>query len=249
MSEAQLTTGIVDLHHADHTYDLEAAKRGGLVAVIHKCTEGSDWYDPAFPVVMSRLRAVQLLRGAYHFARNSSSGENQARFFVESVRELAEDTSDVLLALDLEGQLDDPRTPVNEGPDTMTTESAAAFVVEVHHITGRWPLLYAGLSKLRTRMRRCDTSTRDALEHCPLWLAAYGPDPLKLAPPAPWASWSLQQYTNGKAGPRDRATFPRQTPGFERLGQDRSVFRGSAEELRAWWQTTGSSAEGGDRTV
>lgn len=244
-----IITGVVDLHHADHTYDLAAAQRAGLVAVIHKCTEGSDWFDPAFPVAMSRLRGVGLLRGAYHFARNSSPGETQADFFLGAVRALAEDTSDVLLALDLEGELDDPRTPINEAPTTMTTESAAAFVARIHERAGRWPLLYAGLSKLRTRMKRCDAATRETLGRCPLWLAAYGPDPRRLTPPAPWATWALQQYTNGKAGPRDRGMFPRTTPGFERLGQDRSAFRGTVEELAAWWATAGVSADGTGRTV
>jgi lysozyme len=238
--ETPITTGIVDIHHDDRGYDLAAAARGGLVALIHKATEGCTFRDERFYGAMNAAEDAGLLRGAYHFARGTSDPVDQAEVFVARVRGLARH-DDILLALDLEGSLDDPRTPENEAPTTMTTENAARFVEHVRTLTGRWPLLYAGLSKLRTRMKRTDDATRATLGRCPLWLAAYGPNPLKLAPPAPWASWSLQQYTNGSAGPHDTARFPRTIAGFERPAQDHSVFRGTLEELRAWWGSAGRS--------
>ena len=107
----------------------------------------------------------------------------------------------------------------------------------VHDATNRWPVLYAGLSDLRARIKAAAPDVVAVLANCPLWLAAYGPDPRALAAPAPWASWSLHQYTNGADGPADTTTFPRRTPGFARQIQDRSCFRGTADELRAWWET------------
>jgi lysozyme len=233
---APLTTGIVDVHHDDGAYDLGAVARGGVVAMLHKATEGRDWRDPAFPGAIGRIADAGLLRAAYHYATRSAPGDAQADFFLAVVDEAAHGAGDVLLALDLEGDLD--------APTTMTTREAARFVARVREVTGRWPLLYAGASLLGARMRKADDATRATLGNCPLWLAAYGPDPLTLAPPAPWADWSLQQYTNGAAGPRDRRTFPRKTPGFRRQRQDRSVFRGTSDELRAWWASAGRPIDG-----
>jgi hypothetical protein len=56
--------------------------------------------------------------------------------------------------------------------------------------------------------------------------------------PAPWHEWSLFQYSDWGAGPSNRTLYPRDTPGFGRV--DRSCFRGTADELRAWWATVGT---------
>ena len=181
---APVQTGIVDIHHDDRGYDLAAAARGGLVALIHKATEGCTFRDNDFYSAMNAAEDAKILRGAYHFARGTSDAVDQAEVFITRVRGLARH-DDILLALDLEGELDDPRTPEDEAPSTMDTEDAARFVEHVHTLTGRWPLLYAGLSKLRTRMKRTDDATRATLGRCPLWLAAYGPTPQRPSSPSP----------------------------------------------------------------
>lgn len=226
----EMFTGIVDIHHDDGSYDLDEVVAGGVTALWHKATEGVTFHDPKFVRAMDGARAAGLLRGAYHFARGTSDAVAQADEFLATVQKITA-PEEVLLALDLEGSLDDPKT--------MTTSNAAAFVLRVREVTGRWPVLYAGLSKLRARMRDADESTRDALGHCPLWLAAYNCDPASLTPPSPWSAWSLQQYTNGAEGPKDEACYPRETKGFHRLAQDRSAFRGTPDELRVWWTSAG----------
>lgn len=223
-----MITGIVDIHHADRGYNLEAAKSGGLVALWHKATEGVTFKDPDFWQAMDRARSVGLLRGAYHFASGTSDPVDQAKEFLDVVHALTAPTDDVLLALDLEGSLDDPKT--------MTTENAARFVEYIQSVTGRWPVLYAGASKTRERHRR-DPAALARLAECPLWLAQYGERPSNTI--GPWQRWSLWQYTNGADGPRDRTAYPRESPGFERLAQDRSAFDGTVDELRAWWMTCG----------
>lgn len=226
-----LTTGIVDLHHSDGSYDLHEARKAGLVALIHKATQGKDWRDPRFPVALCHAAEARLLRGAYHFGSNSSDGAQQADWFLETVQPYLWEP--FLLALDWEGN------PDREGGD-MTLDGALAFVERVRLVTGRWPVLYSGLSFLRRQLARADQSAKALLAQCPLWLAAYGPDPMTLRAPGEWPSWSLQQYTNGSDGPRDQATYPRKTPGFARAAQDRSVFRGTPHELVVWWGTAGS---------
>lgn len=223
---APFCTGVVDLHHHDGTFDLVAARAAGLVALVHKATEGKDFRDKGFVGAVDAARAAGLEVGAYHFASASAPGQAQADFFLATVG-----TRAALLALDFE------RNPGSAG--TMKLTEAAAFVRRVHERTGRWPLFYAGLSHLSGEVARASADVLATLAHCPLWLAAYGPNPLRLVPPRPWERWSLQQYTNGAAGPADRDRFPRSTPGFTRAAQDRSVFRGTPDELRAWWQTCG----------
>lgn len=221
---APLFTGVVDVHHDDGSYDLDAVKAGGVAALWHKATEGCTYKDPAFWQAMDRARAVGLLRGAYHFASGTTDPVDQAEEFLATVGALVQPTDDVLLALDLEGGLDER--------ETMTTADAARFVEHVRQRTGRWPVLYAGASKTRERHRR-DPAALARLARCPLWLAQYGNEPRQAI--GPWPAWSLWQYTNGTDGPRDRAKFTRSTPGFTRQAQDRSAFRGTADELRAWW--------------
>lgn len=220
---------ILDLHHNDGRYDLRVS---GMVALIHKATEGKDWRDPRFAAALTEARNCGMLVGAYHFGSASSTGAVQADFFLGEVRPQGED---VLRVLDLENN------PGSSG--TMTTAQAADFVARVHEVTGRWPVLYAGAYDLRGRWKVSTPEQRATLARCPLWLAQYGEPPTPRSYPSGpdgWPSgWSLWQYTNGTAGPSDQRTYPRTVPGFRDPTQDRSVFRGTVDELRAWWASAG----------
>lgn len=224
-----LCTGIVDVHHADGRYDLAAARAGGIVALIHKATEGKDFRDKGFVSAMDAAKVAGLCRGAYHFGSNSTDGATQADFFLGVVGDRAE-----LLVLDFE------TNPGSAG--TMTLANALAFVGRIHARTGRWPVFYGYLSMLRSECARATPEQRAVLARCPLWLAVYGSNPLTVRVPKAWKSYFMLQYTNGSDGPADQITFPRKTPGFARAGQDRSVFRGSAEELLVAWKLAGRDA-------
>lgn len=226
MTPPVLTTGIVDMHHADGRYDLAASRAGGVVALIHKATEGKDFRDKGFVAAMESAKANGVCRGAYHFASNSTDGEVQADFFLDVVGDRAE-----LLVLDFE------TNPGSAG--TMTLANALRFVARVQSVTGRWPVFYGYLSMLRNVCARATPEQLAALALCPLWLAAYGPDPLTVKVPKAWGAWSMMQYTNGSDGPGDRARYPRTVPGFKRAAQDRSVFRGTPDELTLFWKTCG----------
>ena len=219
-----LTTGIVDFYSGDGPYDLAAAKAGGIIAIIHKATEGLTYRDRGFADAMNAAAANGVLRGAYHFGNGASTGAQQADAFLSVVG----NNPDILLALDLE------RNP-NQTAGTMTTSQAAQFVQRIYNRTGRWPILYAGLSDLVNRVHAASSTDLLTLAHCDLWLAKYGEAPASV--PAPWGTWSLWQYSDYADGPADRAMFPRVTSGFGRV--DRSVFRGSPAQLRAWWSSTG----------
>ncbi len=222
-----LTTGIVDIHHADGRYDLTAAKAGGIVALIHKATEGGDFVDKGYVRAAVEAKRAGMLFALYHFA-NGNDPTKQADHFLAH----AKDHPEALLILDIEKN---DRSTFG----TMTLAQAVTFVERVHVVTGRWPVFYTYSSMLAGMMRGATDAQRAVLARCPLWIAAYGPDPRKLRVPAPWPTFAMHQYTNGSAGPVDRATYPRQVPGFARAAQDRSVFFGTPDDLAVWWKTAG----------
>lgn len=249
--QANLFTGITDMHHDDGRYDLAAAKAGGVVALIHKATEGSDFVDEGFVAAMEAAKAAGTLRGAYHFANNYRSGTEQADHFLATVGLSTPKGTTRGAPMRAELLVLDHESNEKSKFGTMDTARAVAFVERVYERTGRWPVYYSYLSMIRATLRRATAAQLAVLTRCPLWLAAYGPDPLRTAPPnatpatrggdavVVWPRWSLFQYANGSAGPEDRDTYPRTVPGFRDPRQDRSVFRGSADDLAVWWKTAG----------
>jgi len=220
-------TGIVDLHHDDGAYDLAAAARGGVVALIHKATEGGDFTDRAHVAAVTQARAAGLLVGLYHYG-NATDPVTQADHFLR----VTESHPDALLVLDCE---DNSRSRFG----TMTARGAASFAQRVHDVRGRWPVFYSFTSFMRSM--RFDDESRAVLARCPLWQAQYGERPAAPASSV-WAKIDLWQYTNGADGPRDVARYPRTVPGFARAAQDRSAWFGTLDELAAWWRTCGRAA-------
>ena len=221
-----LCVGIVDMHHDDGRYDLAAAKAGGIVALISKATEGGDFVDKGYVRAAVEAKRAGLLFALYHFA-NGRDPLVQADHFLAH----AADHPEALLILDIEKN---DRSTFG----TMTLAQAVAFLERVHEKTGRWPVFYTYTSMLAGMMRGATEAQRAVLARCPLWVAQYGEMPQRV--PAPWPTWDLWQYTDGpKYGPADRARFPRTTPGFVDPVQDRSCFRGTADELAVWWKTAG----------
>lgn len=219
-----------DAHHDDGPFSAVEVRANGVLGLIYKATQGVTFRDPRFVAAMAQCAAAGLLRGAYHFASGTSDAVAQADAFMRVVDTIPSH-DDVLLCLDLEGALDSPKT--------MTTPDAVRFVERVHAVTGRWPLLYAGASKLRERAR-LDPGAITELARCRLWLAQYGERPKLADIPDAWpVGFDAWQYTDGAVGPSDRVTFPRAVLGFERAAQDRSVYLGDAAGLRRWWMESG----------
>jgi lysozyme len=219
-----ITTGIVDVHADDGRVDLAAAARAGVVALIHKATEGRDFTDRAYAEAVPRARAAGLLVGLYHYA-NATDPVTQAEHFLRA----ADPHPDALLALDCE---DNARSRFG----TMNAQGAARFAQRVYDARGRWPLFYSFRSFIRAM--RFDDDARAVLARCPLWEAQYAERSVAPASPV-WSKVDLWQYTNGNHGPRDQSRYPRVTPGFTRRRQDRSAFVGAVDALRGWWSSAG----------
>lgn len=184
---------IIDLSHnntlvPNSFHQFQAA---GLQAIIHKATQGVAMVDICFADRKARAAQVGILFGAYHFAA-AGDPVAQADHFIAT-------TQGVLCrVLDWEN-------------DAMDYAGAVAFVNRVHHVSGRYPLLYSGAAFLAAKLHEQGITTPDTttLAQCPLWIAQYGPH---AAVPHAWGRYTLWQYTctgkvSGVVGYVDRSYF------------------------------------------
>jgi lysozyme len=200
---------VIDIsHHNGKVFDFGLAKASGVLGVIHKASQGSEWKDDRYAI--NRIAALDagLRWGSYHFGTDAGSVD-EAEFYLTTVGPQAGE----LLCLDFE---------MNPAGPSMTRTQAKGFVGTVYNKTGVWPVLYGG-SYLKSIL---GAATSDSiLSKCPLWLAQYGP---KAIVPSNWVQWSLWQYTDGVVGPDAQ-----ETPGIGYC--DRSRFFGEAADFDAFW--------------
>jgi lysozyme len=153
-------------------------KAAGIKGLIHKCTQGIRYADPVFRARMDAVKKVGILRGAYHFATNDDPIA-QVNWFLAH----AQIDSDMLIALDWEGNPD--------GPD-MSVAQARAFLTEIMRLTGRSPhgiVVYGG-----NVLKQQITTAEDIafFGQFPLWLCQYGP---RAVLPKAWNQFFLWQYS------------------------------------------------------
>lgn len=209
-----MVNAVIDLSHHNFPVDFLAARRAGMLGVLHKATQGDAYQDPLYAMRRSEALAAGLLWGAYHFGIGQD-GTRQAEFFLRG----AEPEDHTLLALDLEE---------NPAGASMNLEQARAFVVRVRAASGRWPGIYGG-RYLKQLLREKDDPV---LAKCWLWLAHYGPRPVV---PPNWPGWTLWQYTDGVTGPP-----PYEVAGIGRC--DRDQFQGTEAQLGDFWRKNGENA-------
>lgn len=209
---------VVDLSHHNGNVDLNKAKAAGILAVIHKATQGVGMFDSKYDVNRQKATAAGLLWGAYHFG-TKANGAAQADFFLSK----ANADAATLLVLDYEPN----------GNLTMTLDQARAFVSRVKTVTGKYPGLYSGsLIKQQLGGQPIDP----ILSQCFLWIAQYASIPSNI--PQTWAAWTLWQYTDGVAGPP-----PHTVDGIGPC--DRDQFNGTVEQLRQLWGVASGTAVAG----
>ena len=191
MSTVQGLNVVIDLSHFNIVTSFPNIKSAGIVGIIHKATQSTNWSDPTYAARKPQALAAGLWWGAYHFGTNADGAE-QARWFLSVVNPGPND----LLALDFE-----------ENPQSqMTIAQAEQFVTEVFTQTGRYPGFYS--DALAGNMLGNNKSA--ILANCWFWRAEYGAS----APTVPptWSTWTMWQYTqtgpvNGVQKPCDRDTF------------------------------------------
>ena len=199
---------VIDLSHRNQNVDFAQIKNpGGVLAIIHKATQGTTYVDPTYATHRTGAFTQSLLWGAYHFG-TGADGVEQAQHFLDVVQPKGQ----TLLALDFEAN--------PQGP-SMNLEEARSFVTHINEETGNWPVLYSGYY-----IKQLLGSNQDpVLGQCPFWLAQYGPTAVV---PANWETWTLWQYTDGAAG-----LPPHDVAGAGLC--DRDYYNGEEGDLQAGW--------------
>ena len=191
MSSVQGLNIVIDLSHFNTVTSFPDVKTDGVVGVIHKATQGTDWADPTYAERKQQAEAAGLWWGAYHFGTDAD-GTAQAQYFLSKVDPGPND----LLALDFE-----------ENPESqMTIAQAEQFVTEIFDQTGRYPGFYS--DELAGKMLGGNVSS--ILANCWFWRAQY--DGSSPSVPPTWSTWTMWQYTSsglvsGISGGCDRDTF------------------------------------------
>jgi len=205
---------VIDLYHndaIDPSNGFHQIAGAGVVAIIHKATQGTISVDPEYDQRRARALSVPLLWGAYHFGVGGNP-VSQADHYLS----IMNPTPTELMVLAFE--------PFPSGT-TMRFAEAEAFVTRVHDQTGRYPALYSGESFLRTQFGT-KTAASTILSQCPLWIAKYSSNLPTV--PAAFDDFAMWQYTDGAIGLQ-----PHSVPGVGRC--DRNKFNGTMDDLNALW--------------
>jgi lysozyme len=201
--------GVIDLSHFDPVADPEAAAAAGIVAVIHKATQGGSFRDDLFLQRRQRFKAAGLRWGSYHFCTTEAPPRQ-----IDNYLAYADPAPDELICLDFEAE---------RGAPAPGLSILVELVAEIRQRTGRLPVIYGGeLLRQLAAAGRGDP----LLSGCALWVARYSEAPGEL--PVLWGDWTLWQYTDGTAGP-----LPHEVAGIGRC--DRSLFNGRRDDLLARW--------------
>ena len=191
MSSVQGLNVVIDISHFNSVTSFQEIKQSGVVGVIHKATEGTNWMDPTYATRKQQALAAGLWWGAYHFGVNED-GAAQAQHLLSVVNPGPQD----LLVLDFE------QNPSSQ----MNIAQAEQFVTAVYNATGRYPGFYS--DSLVGEL--LGNNQNSVLANCWFWRAQYG----GTAPSVPptWPGWTMWQYTEsgsvpGIQGVCDRDTF------------------------------------------
>ena len=222
---------VIDISHLTRVTDLGAAHRqSGVLAVIHKATEGYNWADSRYAERREAARSIGLLWGAYHFGTYQRPGSEQAANFLR----VAQPGPETLMALDLELN---ERNPAN----SMDIIRAEDFVQTILAATGRLPMLYVHPAWADGKVMGGQGFSLGGvirkgsiLAACDLWLADYRVRPEL---PSAWNDryWHLWQYAgDATIGGGPFHPYARAVAGIERC--DRNVFVADSERLQRYWR-------------
>jgi lysozyme len=201
-----LLNAVIDLSHHNTITSFQKVKEAGILGIIHKATQGTQFVDAEYDERRILAPSAGLLFGSYHFGVHGDP-RGQADHYLE----VADPSQNDLIVLDFEP---------NGVHGTMTLQEAETFVERVHDQTGRFPGLYSGEFFINEQL---GDNTDTIFKECFLWIAKYSAQKPKVPPAFPL--FTLHQYTDGNAGPQ-----PHTVPGVGRC--DRNKFNGSEDGLR-----------------
>jgi uncharacterized protein (TIGR02594 family) len=199
---------VLDISHHNGVSSWNEVKNAGIIGIIHKATEGTDFVDGEYRRRRNEATAAGLKWGAYHFAHSGSVSAQVDHFL-----NITGIDDQMLYSLDWED-------PPNGA--TMTLEEARRFCELVEERTGRKCVIYSGNVAKELLGSRSDPYFGAHR----LWLAQYGTDP---SWQASWDDYWLWQYSDGNIGPQ-----PHGCPGM--TGDvDTNSWAHSDQQLRDEW--------------
>ena len=165
----------------------------------------STWTDHVFEHAYYDAKGI-LPRGAYHYLDWTKSGYEQAKYFVNVIKD---EPPEITPVVDYECRTN---VPSRENAILQLKD----FVTHVEGYTGRIPMIYTGYYYWREF-----GSTNIWWKRFPLWIANYYVAQPSI--PLPWTSWVLWQYTpKGDGG----------LYGAESLNIDLDRFYGTPEQFK-----------------
>jgi lysozyme len=216
MSE-KINAMVVDLSHRGPANDYNAVKSDGIVDVIYKATQGTNYTDPTYVDQQRAAKAAGLRWGAYHFG-DATDVDAQVKNFMN----FASPGPDELFCLDWE----------DNGSNTMSADQARQWITQVETALGRpgQCVIYSG-STAKELIAGSDAFFGSRR----LWLAQYGITP---QPQQSWATYWLWQFTDGQVGPSPHAV--------DGVGPcDINSYGGSPNQLSAEWASGASPPQPG----
>jgi len=219
---------VIDISRGVTVSDFRQVRRSGIFGIIHKASEGRDYADSACAARRPQAEAAGLLWGTYHYGTGSSSGGEQAAFFLAQSRPGPR----TLLALDLEANDNNPS-------NSMRLDQAEDFVRTVANATGRLPIVYVhpiwanGDPLPGSGLTFGARITPDSiLARCGLWVSDYHDSP---EIPFAWAAsgWKLWQYAGDESAGRPAYNQTSIVQGVSHC--DRNLFNGDSAALNQFW--------------
>src|SRR5215472_15309827 len=175
-------TVVVDLSHHNTIADLSKTRASGILGVIYKASEGSNYKDPTYDTQRQAAQQAGLLWGAYHFLRPGNM-QQQAQWFLTCAKP---STSDMLVA-DFED-------------DSMSLGDLQAWLDAIYSLTGVKAVIYSGHT-LREKLG--NTMVTPLTDH-QLWVAHYTSAPQPNLPRA-FTTWFLWQFSESGSVPGIKA--------------------------------------------
>ena len=181
-----MTPNVIDIYHGNTVNDFAALKAAGIQGVIHKCTQGAGYADPAYALRRKLATDAGLLWGAYTFNTGAPVVAQISEFISH-----AEPDSNTLMCLDFE---DNPSSQ-------MSLAQCRQFLQACDAQLGRKVVLYSG-----NRIKDLLGSQVDIMigGHR-LWLAQYGPNAVVQASWRSEGQWLWQYSETGKLPGTDGA--------------------------------------------
>ena len=150
-----MTPNVIDIYHGNAINDFAALKAAGIVGVIHKCTQGANYADPAYAARRKLATDAGLLWGAYSFNTGQPVAAQVSEFM-----DHADPDATTLVALDFE---DNPQSQ-------MSLDNAREWLQGIEAALSRKAVIYSG-----NRVKDLLGGTVDSyLGSHRLWLAQYG---------------------------------------------------------------------------